>query len=49
VGRRGKIMEEKGLVDRSMQQSRRRFRFTEQAIGEYFEGNESRHLEVPEG
>jgi hypothetical protein len=22
---------------------------TKQAIGEYFEGNESRHLEVPEG
>ena len=49
VGRRGKIMEEKGLVDRSMQQSRRRFRITEQAIGEYFEGDESRQLEVPEG
>jgi hypothetical protein len=49
VGRRGKIMEEKGLVNRSMQQNRRRFRITEQAIVEYFDANESRHLDVPEG
>ena len=49
VGRRGKIMEEKGLVNRSMQQNRRRFRITQQAIVEYFDANESRHLDVPEG
>jgi DNA-binding transcriptional ArsR family regulator len=48
VGRRGKIMEGKGLVDRSMQQNRRRFRITAQAIDEYFDANESRHLDVPE-
>jgi DNA-binding MarR family transcriptional regulator len=48
VGRRGKIMEGKGLVNRSMQQNRRRFRITEQAVEEYFNANESRHLDIPE-
>jgi DNA-binding MarR family transcriptional regulator len=49
VGKRGKIMEEKGLVDRLMEQKRRKFRITEQAISEYFEANESRKLDVPTG
>jgi len=48
VGRRGKIMEGKGLVDRSLQQNRRRFRITAQAIEEYFDANESRQLDIPE-
>lgn len=49
VGKRGKIMEQKGLVDRLMEQKRRKFRLTEQAMKEYFDGNESRRLDVGEG
>ncbi|AWM01398.1 methyltransferase family protein [Bradyrhizobium amphicarpaeae] len=49
VGRRGKILEEKGLVDRLMQRNRRRFRLTETARGEYFRDNESRELDLPDG
>jgi DNA-binding MarR family transcriptional regulator len=48
VGKRGKILEEKGLVDRLMQRNRRRFRITETARGEYFRDNESRSLNLPE-
>jgi len=46
VGKRGKIMEQKGLVNRLMEQKRRKFRMTEQAMREYFDGNESRRLDV---
>jgi DNA-binding MarR family transcriptional regulator len=49
VGKRGKIMEQKGLVDRLMEQKRRKFRLTEQAVREYFDGNESRQLDVGTG
>ncbi len=49
VGKRGKIMEQKGLVDRLMEQKRRKFRLTELAMKEYFDGNESRKLDVGEG
>lgn len=49
VGKRGKIMEQKGLVDRLMEQKRRKFRLTELAMKEYFDGNESRRLDVGEG
>ena len=48
VGKRGKILEEKGLVDRLMQRNRRRFRITETARGEYFRDNESRSLDLPD-
>ncbi|TFW53488.1 hypothetical protein CT676_41530 [Bradyrhizobium sp. MOS001] len=48
VGKRGKIMEQKGLVDRLMEQKRRKFRLTELAMKEYFDGNESRRLDVGE-
>jgi DNA-binding MarR family transcriptional regulator len=47
VGKRGKIMEEKGLVDRLMERNRRKFRITEIARGEYFRDNESRSLDLP--
>lgn len=49
VGKRGKIMEQKGLVDRLMEQKRRKFRLTEQALREYFDGNESRKLDIRTG
>ncbi|MGJ4933687.1 BRcat domain-containing protein [Bradyrhizobium sp. HKCCYLRH3083] len=49
VGKRGKIMEQKGLVSRLMEQKRRKFRLTELAMKEYFDGNESRKLDVGEG
>lgn len=49
VGKRGKIMAEKGLVDRLMERNRRKFRITETARGEYFAGNESRQLDLPIG
>jgi DNA-binding MarR family transcriptional regulator len=47
VGKRGKIMEEKGLVDRLMERNRRKFRITDIARGEYFRDNESRSLDLP--
>lgn len=47
VGKRGKIMEEKGLVNRLMERSRRKFRLTSDARHEYFQGNESRRLDLP--
>jgi DNA-binding MarR family transcriptional regulator len=47
VGKRGKIMEGKGLVDRLMEKSRRKFRITDSARGEYFRNNESRSLDLP--
>lgn len=47
VGKRGKIMAEKGLVDRLMEKNRRKFRITEIARGEYFRDNESRSLDLP--
>lgn len=46
VGKRGKIMEERGLVGRKMVQQRRKFKITEQAIETYFAANESRRLAV---
>jgi DNA-binding MarR family transcriptional regulator len=46
VVKRGKIMEQKRLVHRLMEQKRRKFRLTEQAMREYFDGNESRRLNV---
>jgi DNA-binding MarR family transcriptional regulator len=48
VGKRGKILAEKGLVNRLMQRNRRRFRITEIARGEYFRDNESRTLSLPD-
>jgi DNA-binding MarR family transcriptional regulator len=48
VGKRGKLLEEKGLVDRLMQRNRRRFRITKTARGEYFRDNESRTLNLPD-
>jgi DNA-binding MarR family transcriptional regulator len=48
VGRRGKILAERGLVDRLMQRSRRRYRITDVARGEYFQENESRSLDLPD-
>jgi hypothetical protein len=42
-------MEQKGLVDRLMEQERRKFRLTELAMKEYFDGNESRRLDVGKG
>lgn len=47
VGKRGKIMEGKGLVDRLMERNRRKFRLTSNARDEYFRDNESRHLDLP--
>lgn len=46
VGKRGKIMEERGLVDRKMEQQRRKFSITKQAVDTYFSENESRRLEL---
>jgi len=46
VGKRGKIMEERGLVSRRMDRSRRKFGITERAVESYFAGNEARKLNV---
>ena len=48
VGKRGKIMEERGLVNRKMEQHRRKFGITPQAVETYFAANESRRLDLPE-
>lgn len=48
VGKRGKIMEERGLVDRKMEQQRRKFKITRQAVETYFAANESRRLDLPD-
>jgi hypothetical protein len=48
VGKRAKIMGEKGLVQRLMEQRRRKFRLTPEAVNDYFSGNQARTLEVPE-
>ena len=46
VGKRGKIMEDRGLVSRKMVNSRRRFSLTSQAVRDYFDENDDRHLTV---
>jgi hypothetical protein len=48
VGKRGKIMEDRGLVSRKMDRSRRKFKITEGAVKNYFTGNEARRLRVTE-
>jgi DNA-binding MarR family transcriptional regulator len=48
VGKRGKIMEERGLVERKRnERNRRTFALTEHALGEYFEDNQERRLDLP--
>ena len=46
VGKRGKIMEDRGLVNRKMVNSRRRFSLTPQAVRDYFDENEDRQLSI---
>jgi DNA-binding MarR family transcriptional regulator len=46
VGKRGKIMEERGLVSRKMDRNRRKFSITKNAVESYFIGNEARKLKV---
>lgn len=46
VGKRGKIMEERGLVDRDKMKGRRIFKITERAREEYFTSNDDRRLNV---
>jgi hypothetical protein len=46
IGKRGKIMEERGLVSRKLEQQRRKFGITPRAVKEYFAANESRKLDV---
>jgi hypothetical protein len=47
VGKRGKILAERGLVDRGKKKGNRRlFKITEDAFKEYFEGNKERRLDV---
>jgi hypothetical protein len=48
VGKRGKIMEERGLVSRKMDRNRRRFQITKRALENYFAGNDARRLHVGE-
>lgn len=47
VGKRGKIMEERGLVSRKKEAGRRIFLITEQALENYFRLNKERHLNIP--
>lgn len=46
VGKRGKIMEERGLVDRDKIKGRRIFKITERAREDYFDGNDDRKLKI---
>lgn len=47
VGKRGKILAQRGLVDREKKKGNRRvFKITENAFEEYFEGNKERRLDV---
>jgi hypothetical protein len=48
VGKRGKIMEDRGLVSRKMSSGRRRFSLTPRAVRDYFDENDDRHLTVDE-
>ncbi|WP_295138304.1 winged helix-turn-helix domain-containing protein [uncultured Reyranella sp.] len=48
VGKRGKIMEERGLVNRMMEEKRRKFQITDEAVRTYFDANESRRLNLPD-
>jgi DNA-binding MarR family transcriptional regulator len=48
VGKRGKIMEERGLVNRMMEEKRRKFQITKEAVRTYFDANESRRLNLPD-
>jgi hypothetical protein len=49
IGKRGKIMEERGLVSRRRnERARRIFGLTSRAIDEYFSGNSDRSLDIPE-
>lgn len=47
VGRRSKILEERGLIDRIKLENRRVYRLRDEAIKDYFENNEERRLRVP--
>ncbi len=46
VGKRGKIMADRGLVQRRMHEGRRRFQLTEMAKQDYFENNADRELSI---
>lgn len=46
VGKRAKIMEDRGLVKRRMENRRRRFKLTQKARSEYFEHNTDRKLSI---
>jgi hypothetical protein len=46
VGKRGKIMEDRGLLHRRMFDNRRRFRLTAQAVRDYFDDNDDRRLTI---
>ena len=48
VGKRGKIMADRGLVQRPMVNGRRQFRLTEMAREDYFEDNRDRELNIPD-
>lgn len=50
IGKRAKIMAERGLVDReAYERGRRLFTITDKAKEDYFEDNPDRHLNVPVG
>ncbi|MNI87218.1 hypothetical protein D3C73_1443980 [compost metagenome] len=46
VGKRGKIMADRGLVKRQMRDGRRRFALTPLARHDYFENNPDRELAI---
>lgn len=49
IGKRGKILAERGLVDRAKNNRNRRiFSITDQAKDDYFAGNDDRKLDIPE-
>ncbi|MGX0961819.1 hypothetical protein AB7M63_002268 [Bradyrhizobium japonicum] len=49
VGRRGMIMEQRGLINRTKKDSSpRRYKLTKEALRDYFDNNKDRTLNVPE-
>jgi DNA-binding MarR family transcriptional regulator len=49
VSRRGKIMEDRGMIDRIKKDKYRRvYRITKEAVRDYFENNSERHLNISE-
>ena len=48
IGKRGKIMDDRGLVVRSGNNQNRRFELSDRAEGNYFARNTARHLELDE-